>query len=175
MHQTSYFPATALLIAGLMLGTQAAEAPASVLRCKTADGRISYQDSSCPNGARGEPVDDTPNQGFEFATKQQIRKAMRPPPEERRYLARNRQVHTPQALNAGERRFILPGLAAAEVRQRIGAPDHVVYKSSSYGKRPSRDASQRWIYLPAADDPQTTTTVSVKGGMVLHVDRRVTR
>jgi hypothetical protein len=58
-----------------------APAEASVTRCVGPDGRISYQDSSCPNGAAGAPVDATPNRGFQFATKQQIEKASRPPPE----------------------------------------------------------------------------------------------
>jgi hypothetical protein len=78
-------------------------------------------------------------------------------------------------MNAGERRFILPGLTDAEVRQRIGTPDRVAYKSSNYGKRPSKDATRQWVYLPAVDDPQTTTTLTVKSGVVTHVERKVTR
>src|SRR4051794_30691524 len=53
----------------------AVSAQSSVVRCVGKDGRISYQDSSCPNGAAGTPVDATPNRGFQFATKQQIDKA----------------------------------------------------------------------------------------------------
>jgi hypothetical protein len=151
------------------------QASAGVLRCTTADGRMSYQDSSCPDGARGEPIDATPNRGFRFADEQQIQKAMRPPPEERQRPVRNSKTKERQALNAGERRFILAGMSSVEVRRRIGAPDHIAYHSSSAAKRRNKDSSQQWIYLPAADDPQTTTTLTVKGGMVLHVDRKVTR
>jgi hypothetical protein len=150
-------------------------ASASVLRCTTADGRVSYQDSSCPDGARGKPIDATPNRGFQFADAQQIRKTMRPPPEERQRPVRASKAKVRVAMNAGERRFITAGLTAAEVRQRIGAPDHIVYPTSATARRRSRDASQRWVYLPALDDPQTTTTLSVKGGVVTHVERKVTR
>jgi hypothetical protein len=151
-------------------------ATASVVRCKTPDGRISYQDSSCPNGARGVPVDATPNQGFRFATKEEIERAKRPPPEEwQPPPTRSPKTKVRQVLNAGERRFILPGLSAAEVRHKFGRPDSIRHPSSSSGKKPGKDASQQWLYLPAIDDAQTTTVLTVKSGMVLHVERKVTR
>jgi hypothetical protein len=175
MHRTSHPLALTLGIFTMQLAALSLPVNASVLRCKTADGRISYQDSSCPNGARGEAVDATPNRGFRFATEQDIKKAMRPPPEERPPRVRSSKTKVRQVLNAGERRFILTGMSGAEVRRRIGPPDHIGYASSSAAKRRSKDSGQQWIYLPAVDDPQTTTTLTVKGGMVLHVDRKVTR
>ena len=42
-------------------------ASASIVRCTAPDGRITYQNSTCPNGARGVPVDETANRGFRFA------------------------------------------------------------------------------------------------------------
>lgn len=164
----------ALRVVATLLAALSLQATASVLRCKTADGRISYQDSSCPNGARGEPVDATPNRGFQFATKQQIEKAMRPPPEVLPPRVRSTKTKARQVLNAGERRFILTGMSGAEVRRRIGAPDHIAHQSSSASKRQSKDSRQQWVYLPAADDPQTTTTLTFRGSMVVHVDRKVT-
>jgi hypothetical protein len=175
MQRTSHSLWGALWSVATLLSVLSWQATASVLRCKTPDGRISYQDSSCPNGALGEPVDATPNRGFRFATEQEINKALRPLPEERQRPVRNSKTKVRQAMNAGERRFILPGLTDAEVRQRIGAPDRVAYKSSNYGKRPSKDATRQWVYLPAVDDPQTTTTLTVKSGVVTHVERKVTR
>jgi hypothetical protein len=77
--------------------------------------------------------------------------------------------------NAGERRFIRTGMHAAEVRRKFGAPDEIARPMSANGKRPDRAASQQWIYHPADDDAQTTTIVTVRHGMVLHVDRKVTR
>jgi Domain of unknown function (DUF4124) len=175
MQRTAHCFSVALGSVALLLAALSCPTTASVLRCKTADGRISYQDSSCPNGARGEPVDATPNRGFRFASEQEIRKARRPVPEERQPRVRSTTTKVRQVLNAGERRFILPGLTAAEVRQRIGTPDQIAHPASSASNRRSRDASQQWVYLPAADDPQTTTMLTVKGGVVTHVERKVTR
>jgi len=153
-------------------------ASASVIRCIGPDGRVSYQDKSCDNGAPGVPVDATPNRGFRFATKQQIEKASRPPPEEARMpeppTAGKTKAKARKVLNAGDRRFIRTGMHAAEVRRKFGTPDQVDYPVSAAGK-PDRNGSRQWIYLPADDDPQTTTVVTVRNGMVLHVDRKVTR
>ena len=161
-----------------MLASAAASgAGTAVLRCVSAEGRISYQDKSCPDGTRGEPVDATPNQGFRFANKDQIAKAMRPPPDEPSPRARGgSRAKVKKTLHAGERRFLRTGMYVAEVRRRIGAPDQIAHSTSATGrKRTDRQATQQWIYLPADEDPQTTTTLTVKGGLVLHVDRKVTR
>lgn len=165
----------ALRIAALLLAALPLTAGTAVLRCHAADGRITYQDRSCPNGTRGEPVDATPNQGFRFADRQQIEKAMRPPPEPPPPRVRVKKSKERVVFNAGERRFIRTGMSAAEVRRRIGAPDHIENHSTSSTNRPTRDTRRQWVYLPAADDPQTTTTLTVRSGMVLHVDRKITR
>src|SRR5438552_12486867 len=155
----------------------APSADASVTRCVGADGRISYQDSSCPNGARGAPVDTTPNQGFQFATKEQIKRAKRLPPDDaipEFRTPKTGKIKVRQALNAGERRFLQTGITADEVRRRIGAPDRIAYNSSASGKSRSKDSRQQWIYQPAIDDPQTTTVLTVKRGVVTQIERRVT-
>src|SRR5829696_5050820 len=146
--------------AGCLMAGWMTAAEASVTRCNGADGRISYQDSSCPNGARGAPVDATPNQGFRFATKEQIERAKRLPPE--RELPEFRSARTArskvrEAINAGERRFLQTGMTTEEVRRRIGAPDRIAHSSSGSGKSRARDSRQQWIYQPATNDPQTTT------------------
>lgn len=160
----------------MILTLHAMSGTASIVRCTAADGHVTYQDRGCPGGANGEPVDATPNQGFRFATREQIEKARRPPPEEwQPPPVKGRKTKMRPAFNAGERRFIGPGMTDAEVKQRIGPPDRVTYKASSYGKRPNKDASRQWFYLPAADDPQTTTVLTLKGGVVTHVERKVAR
>lgn len=175
MQRTSSgLPVPGWLVA-VLLAALSWQTTASVLRCKTAEGGILYQDSSCPNGARGEPVDATPNRGFQFATKDQINKAMRPLPEERQRPVKGGKTKVRTAMNAGERRFITSGMTAGEARLRIGAPDHIAYRSSTAARKRSKDAGQQWVYLPAADDPQTTTTLTVKGGVVTQVERKVTR
>jgi uncharacterized protein DUF4124 len=166
--------AAALALSTLAIGWSP-DARASVTRCVGPDGRVSYQDSSCPNGARGKPVDTTPNQGFQFATKEQIQRAKRLPPE--RELAefrapRGGKPKVKEALNAGERRFLQTGLSADEVRLRIGSPDRITHAST--GKSRSKDSRQQWIYSPATEDPQTTTVVTVRKGVVTQIERRVT-
>ena len=175
MQRTSYSLWAALWAMATFLGAQSLPSTAAVLRCRLPDGGISYQDSSCPNGARGEPVDATPNQGFRFASKQEIDRVMRAPPEERPPRVRTSRAKVRQVFNADERRFIRTGMHTAEVRRRIGPPDQIAHSSADSTKRRNRDSRQQWIYLPAADDPQTTTTLTVKGGLVLHVERKVTR
>lgn len=152
------------------------QASAAVLRCIAADGGVSYQDKSCPNGARGDPVDATPNQGFRFATRAQIDKAMRAPPDDPPPpRARSTRAKVKTVFNADERRFMRTGMHLAEVRRRIGPPDQIAHPSSATGRRLDRNASQQWVYLPADQDPQTTTVLTVRRGMVLHVDRKVSR
>ena len=165
-------------VAGLAIAAAAgwsARAEASVTRCVAPDGRVSYQDSSCPNGARGAPVDTTPNQGAQFATKDQIQRAKPLPPE--RELPEFRapradKAKVREAANAGERRFLQTGITTDEVRQRIGAPDRIAH--SSTGKSRSKDSRQQWIYAPATEDPQTTTVLTVRKGVVTQIERRVT-
>ena len=69
--------------------------------------------------------------------------------------------------NAGERRFIAVGMTAAEVIQRIGKPD--VNANNQRGK------GQHWSYLPKDGDPATTTTLTLVGGKVTDVERKVVR
>lgn len=67
-----------------------------------------------------------------------------------------------------ERRFIHNGMSEAEVIMRIGRPD---VRSKGHGKA----GSMRWSYLPAAGDADTLTTLTLAGGKVIDVERRVAR
>ena len=149
----------------------------SVTRCVDSAGRVSYQNTSCPGGSSGTPVDTTPNQGAQFATKDQIQRAKRLPPE--RELPESpatkgskAKARDKEALNAGERRFLPTGITSDEVRRRIGAPDRIAHNASGSGRR--SDASQQWIYAPAAADPQTTTVLTLRKGVVTQIERRFT-
>ena len=68
---------------------------------------------------------------------------------------------------AHERRFIAVGMTAAEVIQRIGRPD--LNANSQRGK------GQHWSYLPKDGDPVTTTTLTLVGGKVTDIERKVVR
>ncbi|MEO8133790.1 MAG: DUF4124 domain-containing protein [Betaproteobacteria bacterium] len=167
--------------AALVLVAVTSAATASVVKCIAADGTVTYQNTTCAHGAKGQPVDTTPNSGGRFATEREIRDAKRraavedrPPPAAVRPVKRKAAAH---AFNADERRFIQAGMSEAEVRRRIGAPDSTVRRSSNSGKSSSRpkDSTLQWVYYPAGDDSQTTTTLTFKGGSVIHIDRKVTR
>ncbi|MBK8738751.1 MAG: DUF4124 domain-containing protein [Betaproteobacteria bacterium] len=174
MQRVNIFLSPALWLVALAWCVPAPRADAAVLRCTAPDGSVTYQDKSCRYGARGEAVDATPNQGFRFATRPEIEKAMRPPPEARPPpRARPPKAKPRKNFNAGERRFIPPGMGASEVRRRIGAPDHIEHESPTARNR-NKAAAVQWIYLPAEADPQTTTTLTFRGRTVVHVDRKVT-
>ena len=72
---------------------------------------------------------------------------------------------------ASERRFIEKGMSEGEVLARVGEPDR---ESQDTGAR-AAEAVLRWIYLPAPGDEQTTTTVVLNEGVVIQVERAVTR
>jgi hypothetical protein len=155
---------------------------AGVIRCVSADGRVVYQDKSCPNGAHGTPVDATPNSLGRFATDGEIAAARRAQAEEAviqkppkpAARAKRSRVH---GWNAGERRFLVTGMTEGEVRRKIGPPDSVVRRTSTTTGKAVRNSSNpvQWVYNPADDDPQTTTTLTFRGNVVVHIDRKVTR
>ena len=170
------------MLAGIWAMFVSVSAVPAVLRCIGVDGRVTYQDSSCPGGARGAPVDETPNKGFRFAEEKDIRRLRaqaresQSSPAFRERASTGRQWrHTRSPINAGERRFITVGTSAGVVKSRIGWPDHVDRPAANTSRSRSNGSTQRWVYLPTPDDPQTTTTLTIKGGIVLHVDRRITR
>ncbi len=176
--------AFAMRLAALVcMPAAAGVAHASIVKCIDADGRVTYQNSTCAGGAKGLAVDATPNSGGRFATERQIRDTRRAAEtaaavENRMPAVRTSSKKKPtHGYNADERRFIQVGMSEAEVRRRIGAPDHAVRRSSGPEKSStrSRDSTLQWIYSPADADPQTTTTLTFKGSAVIHIDRKITR
>ena len=70
------------LLATLLLVAPPPAAHATMIRCQDASGKVTYQDSTCPNGARGVPIDPYQSSGTRFATRDEINRAMKsePPP-----------------------------------------------------------------------------------------------
>lgn len=151
---------------------------AASFRCVSDDGRVVYQDSSCPPGARGTLLDDKPNSGIRFAREKEIRRLNRATARDaaqRSPQPRVKKSKTQPGTNAAERRFVSTGMYVSEVRRKIGPPDQVVRLSvTGGGKKLKKDSRQRWVYGPADADPQTTTILTIKDGRVLHVERNVT-
>ena len=83
-------------------------------------------------------------------------------------LAMSTVVH---AADAGDRRFITTGMSEGAVLMKIGRPDS---QSEDTGGG-AKEAVKRWIYLPAAGDSQTITTIVMKQGRVESVERQVAR
>lgn len=75
------------------------------------------------------------------------------------------------AADAADRRFIREGMSEGEVLMKIGRPDS---ESTDTGGG-STIAVKRWMYFPAPGDPQTMTTLTIREGRVVEVNRQVSR
>jgi hypothetical protein len=156
----------AILLASALAPTPAGAAP-TIYKCAGAGDSVVYQDTPCAAGkelrnfTKDPPtvsvIPGTPLPGKAAPA------AASPPRAERIATAKRAKAES----NAGERRFIAVGMTAAEVIQRIGKPD--VNANNQRGK------GQHWSYLPKDGDPDTTTTLTLVGGKVAGVERKVVR
>ena len=74
------------------------------------------------------------------------------------------------AADAAERKFIREGMSEGEVLVKIGKPDSESVDSGGG----ATVTVKRWIYLPTPADQQTMTTIVLRNGKVIDVDRKVT-
>ncbi len=70
-----------------------------------------------------------------------------------------------------DRRFIHTGMSEGDVLVKIGKPDTESIDSGGGAKV----VVKRWIYLPSPGDPQMLTTITIREGQVVDVDRRMSR
>jgi len=75
------------------------------------------------------------------------------------------------AADASERRFIREGMSEGEVLLKIGKPDSASDDTGGGAKV----TEKRWIYLPASGDDRTMTTLVLRNGKVIEVNRKVTQ
>jgi hypothetical protein len=75
------------------------------------------------------------------------------------------------AADAADRKFIREGMSEGEVVMKIGRPDSESVDSGGG----SNVAIKRWVYFPARGDSQTITTLTIREGKVVEVDRQVSR
>jgi hypothetical protein len=75
------------------------------------------------------------------------------------------------AADASERKFIREGMSEGEVLMKIGKPDSESIDSGGG----ALVTAKRWIYFPAYGDQQTMTTIVLKDGKVIAVDRTISR
>jgi len=163
--------ATVSLLAVLAFAA-AAPAAAGLYKCMGDKGGVVYQDKTCPPGKELRDLEaDPPTLSVLPGTPVPITEPERKPRSSSARDARQSSVR-PTALrakggDAANRRFIRAGMSEGEVIMRIGRPD---FQTKGHGK-----TGQRWSYFPAAGDADTVTTITLTGGKVVDVERRVAR
>lgn len=75
------------------------------------------------------------------------------------------------AVDARERGFIGKGMHESEVVFRIGKPDHEAFVRNERGQ----PEEKTWSYFPHPRDPQTLTIITLRGGVVAGVERKIAR
>jgi len=153
----------------LSLPWVALPAAASVFKCAADKGEVVYQDVPCGNGRELRNFDTdppaltilpaTPTTAAPAAARSRSERAEKPGRDNARNEADDRR--------ANERKFVRTGMSEAEVLQRLGRPDVTTGGSQRAGRR--------WAYLPRPGDPDTMTTLTLQGGSVTDVDRKLVR
>lgn len=164
---------------GTALGSPAAVG--SVFKCSGEKGAVVYQDSACAAGAElrnfdtdpptlsivpgagsgsSRPVATVPPAASSARTTERTSKA-------RRGGAAAQTEAQADKGQAAERRFIRVGMSEAEVMQKIGRPN--------IGSTAVNHRGKLWSYLPSAGDPNTITTITLAGGSVTNVERKLVR
>ena len=75
------------------------------------------------------------------------------------------------AIDARERGLISNGTPEGEVVFRIGKPDHEAYIRNQRGLPEEKS----WTYFPHPRDPQTLTIITFRAGVVVNVERKISR
>ena len=141
-------------------------AHAAVYKCANEKGGVVYQDSPCPSGRELRNLDADPaTLSVVPGTPVPAAKSASAP------AAKPARVRTGTVKikggNPAERKFIQAGMSEAEVILKVGRPD---VEAKGRGKQ-----GHRWSYMPTAGDADTLTTLTLAGGKVTHVERKVVR
>jgi len=77
------------------------------------------------------------------------------------------------AQDARERGFIRRGMSEGEVLVRVGKPDHesVVANNALRGL----PEEKTWTYFPHPQDTDTLTVITFRSGLVVEVERKISR
>jgi len=144
-------------------------AAASVFKCAVDKGPVIYQDVPCSAGQELRNFDTdppaltvlpaSPGAAVPATAKSGSERVDKSGRDNARQQADERK--------AGERKFVRSGMTEAEVLQRLGRPDVTTGGS--------RKSGRRWAYLPRSGDPDTMTTLTLQGGSVVDVERKVVR
>jgi hypothetical protein len=141
-------------------------AHAAIYKCANEKGGVIYQDTACAPGKELRNLDADPAMlSVVPGTPVPAAKAAAAS------AAKPARVQTGTVKIKGgdpaERKFIQAGMSEAEVILKIGRPE---VEAKGRGK-----SGHRWSYMPTAGDPNTLTTLTLAGGKVTHVERKVVR
>jgi hypothetical protein len=141
-------------------------AAASVFKCAGENCEVVYQDEPCGTGGELSNFDtDPPPLTVLPSTPAAASTAPARTSERAEKTGRDAARRDADDRRAGERKFIRSGMSEAEVLQRLGRPDVTTGGSQRAGRR--------WAYLPRPGDPDTMTTLTLQGGSVTDVDRKL--
>ena len=76
-----------------------------------------------------------------------------------------------QTIDPRDRGFLSLGTPEGEVVFKIGKPDHEAFVRNAKGQ----PEEKTWTYFPHYRDPQTLTIVTLRGGVVAHIERKIAR
>jgi len=144
---------------------------APIVKCRGDDGSIVYQDPPCRSGIELRNFDVDPATvsvvpGWPVTATAPVT-ARRAREATVAHRSPDGRIVSGKAI---ERRFIHTGMSEAEVLRRIGKPE-VDARSS---RKTAKDG-KHWSYLPGPGDPDTVTTLTIVGGLVASVERKVVR
>jgi hypothetical protein len=146
-----------------------AAAHAAVFKCSAEGGGIVYQDVECQPGKELRNFDTDPPNVSIVPGLPESRPA--PPPKAapapRAAAERRTAKEKPTDTKAAGRRFAQIGMSEAEVVERFGRPE--------VDSRSRRGQGKQWSYLPGPGDPETITTLTIVGGKVTDVERKIVR
>ncbi len=75
------------------------------------------------------------------------------------------------AADARERGSLRSGMPEGEVVYKVGLPDHEAFVRNVKGQ----PEEKTWTYFPHPRDAQTLTIVTLRGGVVTQVERKISR
>ena len=150
------------LLTYVLLGHQST-ADAAMVKCRGDQGSVVYQDEPCKPGMELRNFDTDPAT-VSVVPGSPVAATPAPP------AARRAPEQKLSSGKAAERRFIRTGMSESEVIRRIGKPELDARSSRKQAKD-----GKHWSYLPAAGDPDTITTLTIVGGLVANVERKVVR
>ncbi len=80
-------------------------------------------------------------------------------------------LSTAWAVDARDRSFLSVGMGEGELIQKIGKPDHEAVVQSVRGQ----PEVKTWTYFPHPRDPQTLTVLTLRGGVLDKIERKISR